>query len=125
VQINSTNTTYYALYIVFKAQICGHFGHICLSTKYPCSNTLSKDFVLTTNQCDKEGNLSDDCNLTEEFYMQQYSTKQALDLAVKLANLVFKKGLTDTELRVTAGEVLDACSDWNEDELEVVDATEL
>jgi hypothetical protein len=90
-----------------------------------CSNTLSKDFVLTTNQCDAEGNLSDDCNLVEEFYMQQYSAKQALDLAVKLANLVFKKGLTDTELRVTAGEVLDACSDWNEDELEVVNATEL
>lgn len=90
-----------------------------------CSNTLSKNFVLTTNQCDSEGNLSDDCNLTEEFYMQQYSAKQALDLAVKLANLVFKKGLTDTELRVTAGEVLDACSDWNEDELEVVNATEL
>ena len=90
-----------------------------------CSSTLSKDFVLTTDQCDSEGNLSDDCNLTEEFYNQQYSAKQALDLAVKLANLVFKKGLTDTELRVTAGEVLDACSDWNEDELEVVDATEL
>ena len=90
-----------------------------------CSNTLSKDFVLTTNQCDAEGNLSDNCNLTEEFLDQQYSTKQALDLAVKLANLVFKKGLTDTELRVTAGEVLDACNDWNEDELEVVNATEL
>jgi hypothetical protein len=90
-----------------------------------CSNTLSKDFVLTTNQCDNEGNLSDDCNLTEEFFEQQYSAKQALDLAVKLANLIFKKGLTDTELRVTAGEVLDACSDWNEDELEVVNATEL
>ena len=90
-----------------------------------CSNTLSKDFVLSTNQCDEEGNLSDNCNLTEEFYNQEYSAKQALDLAVKLANLVFKKGITDAELRGAAGEVLDACSDWNEDELEVVNATEL
>ena len=90
-----------------------------------CSNTLSKDFVLTTNQCDAEGNLSDDCNLTEEFFTQQYSAKQALDLAVKLAHLVFKKDLTDSELIVTAGKVLCACSDWNEDELEIVNATEL
>lgn len=90
-----------------------------------CSNTLSKDFVLSTDKCDEEGNLLDDCNLTEEFCDQQYSAKQALDLAVRLANLVFKKGLNDAELRCTAGEVLDACSDWYEDELEVVDAVEL
>lgn len=91
-----------------------------IDIKVTCSNTLSKDVVLTTNQCDKEGNLSDDCNLTEEFYAQEYSAKQALDLAVNLANLVFKKGITDAELRGAAGVVQVACDDWNEDELEVV-----
>lgn len=87
-----------------------------------CSNTLSKDFVLTTDQCDSEGNLSDDCNLTEEFYNQQYSAKQALDLAANFAKEIYTT-LNNKEhsgLIAAAIDVFNACEGWNEDELEVV-----
>ena len=85
-----------------------------------CSNTLSKDFKLDAYE---------DENLVEAFTNQEFSAKEALDLALgfaikveKLANIMRKKYPNlSRALTLNTALVKRACEDWNEDEIEVVE----
>ena len=85
-----------------------------------CSNTLSKDFNVDVYERE---------NLVEAFSNQEFSAKEALDLAAgfaerieKLAKAMNKKYPNlSRALLMNTGIVLRACKDWNEDELEVVE----
>lgn len=86
-----------------------------------CSNTLSKDFEITLPG-------GENTTITEEFFNQQFSAKEALDLvarradeAKKFIKLLHKKypNISNKLLFITEC-IQSICKDWNEDELEIV-----
>lgn len=92
--------------------------------KVTCSNTLSKDFEIDV--CEGE-------DFKKAFFCQELSAKEALDAAIGFADEVkdYSKTISSMypeiakELDIKASFIQRICSNWNEDELEVVDATEL